>query len=206
LRLKAGFVDESAPNNFSNGWCGELYIGLDDQEMLLYQPHPIKYWKQKKVTGTKNTYTAIEVSEVLTLPLTIALCYKSDLTDVDVDPIARMYADVISEYQGREIHTELEIPLELAHDWQRATATLTNVRGYVRSYGVYLQLKNVAGTVRIDNIVISHGGTNWARDKNCTKINTVFTRQFANVPKHWAPVIIGEASDYYSLYKDTVTY
>jgi hypothetical protein len=202
MRIKNGHPGEGTPSIHRNGKCGFLVLTWPDSELKLFQAHPIAYFISKKKAGTKGQYDIVRVNEILNLPLTISISYKSDLTATEEPFIARFYAKVISNYQGRDIETIHSVDFELQSDWQRLSATLSNVRGVVRSYAVYIHLKNVIGVLKFDNVIIEHSGQNWARDKRCNNISQQFTRQYFNVPKHWIAEYEGVNTTFYSDYHE----
>jgi hypothetical protein len=200
LRLKNDLEGNSTPSTMKQGWVGEIVLDYPDSEIKLFQAHPINYWIQRKIVGTKNSYGLFNIDEILTLPLEIGISYRSDLTDVDEPYTVEFYAEIHSEYQGRTITTKVSLDFDLVSDWQRATRTVQNVRGVVRSYALYIHLKGVIGKIQFDNILAEHTGQNWARDPKCNKIEQIFTRQYFNVPKHWVAEEQSENSDYYSVF------
>lgn len=202
MRMKSEISGVSTPSIHKNGKCGFMVLTYPDSELKLFQPHPPAYWVKKKKTGTKNQYELRKVTEFLTLPLTIAMSYKSDLTATEEPYVAKFFVKVISNYQGRDIETIHGIDFELMSDWQRVTATLPAVRGVVRSYSAYIHIKGIVGTLKFDNIIIEHSGQNWARDKRCNHIDQEFTRQYFNVPKHWVAEYEGVNSTWYSDYHE----
>jgi hypothetical protein len=202
LRMKYEMGGISTPSIYKNGKCGVIVLTYPDSEIKLFQPHPNAYFVKKKKTGTKSQYEMRQVSEVLTLPLKIAISYKSDLTATEEPYIAEIYAVVLSDYQGVEREQIVKIDFELQSDWQRQEVTMTSVLGQLRSYNVFIHLKNVVGTLKFDNIVIEHSGQNWARDKRCNHIDQEFTRQYFNVPKHWVAEYEGVNTTWYSDYHE----
>jgi hypothetical protein len=200
LRIKNGLAGTATPDTIKQGWVGELVIEAPDTNLVLMQAHPISYWIQRKKRGTKSQYELVNLTEISALPLTIAISYASALTDVSGAPVARFYAKIKSEYQGRVIETIEAINFDLTSDWQRQTRTINNVRGVFRSYALYIELDGVQGKLRFDNVRAEHSGQNWARDPKCNKIEQTFTRQFFNVPKHWVAEEEGENTNYYSIY------
>jgi hypothetical protein len=123
---------------------------------------------------------------------------------VSVGPgsFAKFYAEIWHSYQGADIFTILEIPLDFVSDWKNAEATLTTALGYVVGYNLFFHISNLRGTLYCDNIKAEHSGQNWVRDTFCNDINQGFTNAFFQIPKHWAAVILPEGADYESIYKD----
>jgi len=200
MRINYGLINDAEPSIIKQGKVGKIIILDPDTQIQLMQAHPVAYWIVRKKSGTKSQYEKIQLTEILTLPFEIAISYKSSLIPTSAEYSAQYYAIVRSEYQGRTIETKLSIPFINDTVWRRTTKELGSVRGNIRSYTLFLEVINMQGTLRFDNLRAEHTGQNWARDKRCNKIETTFTRQYYNVPKHWEPVIIGDNSDYYSEY------
>lgn len=198
--LKAGVEQEPIPRLSRQGKVGYIIINNPDTEILLEQPHPFIYYKYRKVRGTKSKYEKQRTTEIVALPMTVAVSYKSDLEAVEGSTNTELYALLLSEYQGRTIITKVSIPFELQRGWNRAETTISDVRGRIRAYNLYIHLQGVEGTLEFDNVKVEHTGHNWARDKRCNAVDREFTRQWYNVPAHWADIIRGDASAYYSTY------
>jgi len=143
----------------------------------------------------------VAVNEYLSLPLKIALSFKTNLSSAGPSPSAKFYARILYLYQGQNLYDDLEITLPLSSDWQRQEITRTSLTTSVVMYSLYIQLKDVRGEVYFDNVVAEHSGQNWARDIYCKKIEQSFTRGFYQVPKHWAPEILPEGAGYQSVYQ-----
>ena len=199
-RIKNGLSGVATPSILHQSWVGELKISSPATELKIEQIHPEAYFVNRKVTGSKTMYEPVKVVENFALPLEIALSYKSNLVAVGSNPSAVFYAEVWSSYQGRDILTNLEIPFTLVHDWVNATATLSNVIGYVVDYTLYFWLRDVCGNLLIDNVQATHSGQNWVRDTYCENIQQEFTKAFQQIPAHWAPVILPNGSEYRSIY------
>ena len=181
---------------------GKLKIESPATEIQIIQPHPYKYWVSKKVTGKKAMYEPVKVTEDFSLPLKIALSFKSNLTASGGDPFAKIYAKVLYLYQGQNLFEELAINIPLSAAWQRQETTLSSTIGPVVAYNLYIHLHDVQGELLFDNLVAEHSGQNWVRDIYCKKIEQSFTRGFYQVPKHWAPVILPSGAGYKSVYPE----
>ena len=199
-RIKNGLTGLATPSLLHQGLVGELKISSPATELQIEQLHPESYYVYRKVTGSKTMYEPVQVTEDFALPLTISLSYKSNLVAAGSNPVAMYYAEVWSSYQGRDILTNVELPLTLIHDWVNVSAVLTSVIGYVVGYTLYFVLRDVQGTVLIDNVKSIHSGQNWVRDTNCQDIQQEFTKSFAQIPSHWSPVILPDGSEYNSVY------
>jgi len=201
------------------GWVGYITIQGSATEMELIQFHPYAYWVLKKKSGTKSQYELIRLTENVTMPFKIGISYKADLELLghqygegqygenqygDGWYIAEFYARIVTLKDGGKIDNYIQIRLNLNQEWTIAEETLSSISGTIYGYQLYIHLKNVAGTLEFDNVIAQHSGQNWARDKRCSNISRIFTRQYYNVPKHWLD-IISPAGAYYGTkhYKET---
>ncbi len=202
LRIKRSLSTSYTPSIYHQGKVGILEIASPANQIEIAQFHPSSYWIRKKLTGTKNTYGPVLISENMSLPITITLSYKSDLTAHLGSPYAKFYANLRSSYQGVDRDNFVEINLTPSADWQTATATISTTLGYLIGYTLYFHIFGYRGTLWFDNVKVEHSGSNWARDKNCSNIKAEFTRQFYQVPKNWAPITLENGADFYSDYID----
>lgn len=199
-RMKYGYTGLAVPSNYHQYKVGRLQIEAPASKLVISQSHPIEWYKLKKVTGTKNQYHEVSVTERLMLPLTLGLSYRSDLTAAGDTPIAKFYAKVISHYQGRDIETTAGFDIDLSTDWTRETTTLTEVLGVARWYDLFIELRDVRGYVEFDNVLASHTGSNYARDFRCNDIDTPISRTFFQVTKSWEAIEVPTGSDFESVY------
>jgi len=199
-RRKAGLTGYATPNNLYQSKVGKMEIQSPATGLLIEQLHPLTYYIYKKVTGTRSQYSPLQITESFSFPLTLGISWHTDLTSLGAGSRARMYAQIFSSYQGTDVETILEIPFGLTDDWQSATATLSSVVGPVQGYSVFIEVYNCTGFLYFDNVKIEHTGLNWARDPDCNNIAQEFTKQYAQIPKHWAPVGIVDGADFGSVY------
>ena len=200
LRQQNELAGVSTPSLLFQTYVGKLTIASPATTFLLTQLHPLTYWVSSPVHGKKGMREPQLIIESFDLPLQISISYKTDLTSVGASPRARFYAVVYSNYQGRTIETILEINFNLISDWATGNATLSSVIGLIKSYSLFLELNDVAGTLYIDNVVANHSGHNWVRDSVCRDLDQSFTKAFYQVPKHWVPVEISEGCFFGSVY------
>lgn len=193
----AGYAD---PNTLYQSKVGKIEIEAPAIGLTLLQLHPESYYINRKVTGTRSEYSPVLVRESLSLPVNIAISYKSNLTSAGSDPLAKFYIIIYSNYQGRTIENLCEIPFALVHDWERLTASISGVIGQFRGYTAFIKIQDCRGTLLFDNVDIIHGGMNWARDPFCNSIQTTFTKAFYQIPKNWAPEEIITGAFYRSVY------
>lgn len=199
-RRKAGYSGYADPNDLYQSEVGRILIESPSVGLTIEQAHPLTYYVLKKVTGTRSQYSPIAISESFGFPLELAISWKSDLVATDGEARARMYALIISSYQGRDIETVLEIPFGLTDDWQRNSVSLAVVLGPVQSYTVFIEVHHCTGNLYFDNVSITHNSENWARDPACNNISQNFTRAFFQVAKHWAAINANEGADFGSFY------
>lgn len=201
-RIKNSIAGVATPSLLHQVWAGELKISAPATNIKIAQYHPAAYWVSQSVPDHKGMYQPVLVTENFALPLTLLLNYRGELTASGANPSAQFYAEIWSSYQGRDILTECLIDLDLYHDWQNATVSLTDVIGYVVGYTLYFKLTDVRGSLFFDNVRAVHSGQNWVRDTYCGDINQAFTRAFYQIPKHWVAVDIPDGSEYNSIYQD----
>ena len=192
----------ATPSLFHQSWVGQIHIGAPATEVKLVQIHPRSYYVKQKVYGKKSMYNPVVVTEDLTLPFDLSLNYKSNLTAEGADPYAKLYAEFWYSYQGVNLLYNLEIPLDLVADWKNATATLSVLKSIVVRYDLHIHLHDLRGDLYFDNIKAEHGGQNWVRDPFCKDVDQSFTRNYYQIPKHWAPEIMPAGADFESIYKD----
>lgn len=199
-RRKAGFSGYATPNQYHQSEVGRIFIESPSTGLTIQQAHPSSYYVLKKVKGTRSQYSPVLITEILSLPLSIGISFKTDLTAVNSDWRARFFCVIYSSYQGLTIETPVEIPFGLSDDWNRQTASISGVLGPVRGYSAFIELYNVRGNLYFDNVDISHSGENWARDPFCNNISLAFTRAFFQVAKHWIATNPNEGADFGSVY------
>lgn len=222
LRIANDLSGYAIPNNLYQTAVGTLRIEPPATSLKIEQLHPLEYWVQRKVKGTRSQYEPIKIIEDFALPLELKINYKSDLTALETsddsaecgvaecgvvilgtfstEVIARFYCIVYSHYQGLTFENIVEIPFTLQQDWIHAEAILSSVIGNPRGYTAFIEIINARGSVYFDNIEINHSGQNWCRDPHTIDIDQSFTKAFYQIPKHWAPVDILDGAFYGSLY------
>jgi len=199
-RLANDLAGYSTPNVLYQSMVGKIQIEAPAVGLTILQLHPQSYYVSHKVTGTRSQYEPKLIQENLSLPVDIAISYKSDLVSAGVSPRARFFIIVYSNYQGRTIENNCEINFTLSHDWQRLTASISGVIGQFRGYTAFIEIQDARGTLLFDNVEIIHTGLNWARDPFCNSIQTSFTKAFYQIPKNWAPEEIISGAFYGSVF------
>lgn len=200
FRIKNDLSGYATPSIFHQVEVGLLRVESPASSLKIEQIHPLNYWVQKKVTGTKSQYQPVAITESFGLPLSISINYKSALTSAGAGAFAKFYCVVYSHYQGRTIETPCEILFPLVHDWATLTATISSVLGLARGYSAFLEIYNATGDLLIDNVEIEHSGQNWCRDPFCNDIDQGFTKAFYQIPKHWNAVDLSDGAWFGSIY------
>jgi len=199
-RIKNGLSGVATPNEYHQDLVGQILIEAGSEEIKLAQFHPSSYWINYKVPGKKNMFEPSEVEERLSLPLALAINYKSDLTSTGAGSFARFYATVRRLYQGQNLDQDLIVEIPLSSGWTEGEEELTEVVGVAIFYNLYIHLYKVTGTLLIDNIRATHSGQNWVRDPFCKKIEQSFDRGFSQIPLHWYPTTVPFYASYKSIY------
>ena len=203
VRWANGFSDYATPSILHQSKCGKIAIESPAVGLTILQLHPQSYYVNKKVVGTRSQYEPKLITEDLSLPVNIAISYKSNLVAAGDSPCARFFITIYSNYQGLTKENTCVIDFSLVHDWQRLTASISSVIGQFRGYTAFVEIHDATGTLLFDNIEINHGGLNWCRDPFCNSIQTTFTKAFYQIPKNWAPEEIISGSFYGSVYPET---
>ena len=201
-RIKLGYSGTATPSVYHQDMVGAINIETPAEEVLIAQYHPAFYYIHKKVAGTKNTYEPVMITEEVTLPLSLTIDYKSDLTSTGAGSFCKFFATVRHFYQGRDIETDLTIDIPLSGGWANLTETLSVVLGEIVGYTLFIHIYKATGTLLFDNIKVEHSGQNWARDTYCKDISQIFTIAYYQVPKNWAPITLPVGTDYDSIYPE----
>ncbi len=199
-RRKAGYSGYATPNEIYQSEVGRILVESPATGLQLEQAHPLNYFVQRKVTGTRSQYIPVAITEHIALPLSISISWKTDLTPLDGDARARFFCIIYSMYQGRTLENVVEIPFGMSDDWQRASAEIVSVLGPVKAYSAFIEVYNARGNLYFDNVNITHNEENWARDPDCNNISLSFTKAFFQVAKHWVATNITEGADFGSVY------
>src|SRR5690606_1841320 len=128
-RIKFGIEGLATPSTLHGYKVGQIIMGSPADFFRLEQVHPVQYFQMVKVPGTKSQRVPKAVIEQLTLPLTVGLSYRSNLTANGANPYCKFYATVIRSYQSLDLEEEVGFNIPLSSSWDRQTATLTDVVG-----------------------------------------------------------------------------
>lgn len=202
VRIANDISGYATPSILYQSKVGKMQVEDPAVGLTIVQLHPQSYYVNRKVSGTRSQYEPKLVQEYLSLPVDIAISYKADLESAGDSPRARFYVIIYSNYQGQTLENTCEIPFTFEQDWERLTATITNVKGQFRGYTAFIEIFNLRGTLLFDNIDIVHTGQNWARDPYCNSIQTSFTKAFYQIPKNWLAESISEGAFFRSVYHE----
>lgn len=199
-RIRNSLELEVPPSELWQVRTGYLNIVSPATEIILKQEHPQDYWVTQKITGTPWKYQLVNITENFSLPLELQIRYKSNLTAEGGGQIARYMARVWTSYQGEDIYTDYAIDFAAVADWNLQTLTISQPRGIIIGYTLYLQIEGYRGTLLFDNIRALHSGSNWARDPRCDDIAKEFTKGFALVPPFWIPVSLPTGASFSTVF------
>lgn len=202
VRMANDLTGYATPSTLFQSKVGKIEIEAPAVGLTILQLHPQTYYINRKVTGTRSQYEPKLIQENLTMPVDIAISYKTDLSSCGDNPRARFFVTIYSNYQGRTIENNCEINFSLSQNWERLTASVSGVIGHFRGYTAFIEINDCRGTLLFDNVEITHTGQNWARDPYCNSIQTSFTKAFYQIPKNWAPKEIISGAFYRSVYHD----
>jgi hypothetical protein len=197
-RIKNSLTLSVPPSELWQVRAGTLLIEAPASEIILKQEHPQSYWIAQKVVGASWKRELVFLNEVFSLPLDLEIRYKADLTAEGSPQVARYMARVWTSYQGEDIETDFAINFNPSTDWTLATLEISGLRGIIIGYTLFLEISGYRGELLFDNIRAVHGGTNWALDPRCDKINQTFEKAFALVPPFWIPVSLPAGASFVS--------
>ncbi len=200
IRILGGLAGEATPSIFHQDMIGRLLISAPAEEIHIAQYHPSEYKVYQKVTGKQKMYAPVSVTELLTLPLTLTINYKSNLVSTGGGSFARFYAIVRHLYQGVNRTTNLVINIPLIGGWATLTEQVTALIGIAVSYDLYIHLFKVTGTLLFDNLKAEHSAQNWVQDPFCREIDKTFKSSFYQIPNYWNPINVPANTSYESVY------
>ena len=138
------------------------------------------------------------------MPLTLELRYFASLTPVGGVNRARYYAVIQASYQGIIREHVLNLEIDVFDVWTYATVSLSDVRGIIIGYDLYIEVEGYRGKIMLDNVRAIHGGTNWARDPRFDNMNRRFEKQYALVQRYWEPLDVPTGASYKSVFEPIV--
>jgi hypothetical protein len=199
-RIKNGLTGDATPSLLHQVWAGQIHIESPATQIKIVQLHPRNYYVHKKITGTKAQYSPILITEDIALPFVLGCNYKSNLTTAGPNPSAKLYAKFWYKYQAVDLFFDLVCDLDFVADWKTVTATVSDLKTILVGYDLYIELVDLQGDIYFDKIKAEHSGQNWCRDTYMQDMNASFTKQFYQIPKHWAPLIMPNGATYDSVY------
>lgn len=188
VRIKNSISFPVTPSEVWQVRTGYIKIEAPASQLILKQEHPLDYLVSQKIAGRAWKEEMVTIHEVFSLPVTLKIRYKSDLTTEGANQIARYKITVWTSYQGEDIYTDFSINFSPSTNWTEAQVSTSNLRGIIIAYTLYIEIVGYRGELLFDNIEATHSGTNWALDPRCDKINKEYTKAFALVPPFWVPV------------------
>lgn len=195
------YQDGAAVPSLLHGYkVGRIDIAAPADHFTLVQLHPVEYYRMKKVRGTKSQREPVVIREQLSLPFTVGLSYRANLTAVGAEPYARFYASVIVSYQGTDHIEEVGFNIPLVCDWERQEQTLLQVATFPRWYTLVIELHDVRGAIEFDITKSQHNGTNFARDFRDTNISAGFSDYNYQLPPSWEAEAAVTGASYGSVY------
>jgi hypothetical protein len=167
---------------------GRVVINSGLDPFVIKQEHPRDYTVTRKIRGTPWKEELINIREYFELPITLQIRYKTNLTPVGSEQVARYFARIWTSYQGQDIYYDSVINFDPSTDWEYAEVTFSNVRGIIVGYTLYIQILGYTGELLFDNLRCIHSGQNWVRDPRCDNVTRTFTGGFATVKPFWEVV------------------
>lgn len=201
-RINVGFSGVATPSTLHQYKVGRIDIPDTLDHAIIKQEHPRRYWVRRKVVGHKGLYEDEPVDEILAMPLEIGCSYRANLTNINGDGYAKLYAQVEHFYQGQKLHTDVGIDMQLQTGWTRQTASLAETFGVARSYILWLELSGVHGWLEFDNVLAFHSANNFARDFTCNDINQPPVEAFHVVSPSWRAHDVPDGVQWGSEYPD----
>lgn len=197
-RIKTDLPLDVPPSELWQVRAGTLVIDSPADELVLKQEHPQSYYISRKVPGAAWKSELVLLTENFSLPLTLQIRYKADLTPVGGTQSARYFARIWTSYQGQDIYSDLDVNFDPDTDWTFAENSESAIRGILLGYTLYIEIIGYTGELLFDNIRAVHSGSNWALDPRCDEINKTFKKAFAIVPPFWIPVALPSGTSFSS--------
>lgn len=199
-RWSSGLTEVTDITDLHAGRVGHVEIGGTATGILLQQDHNYQHKRMLRVMGSKTQKVPTVVKEVLSVPFTIGLSYRSNLTAAGPSPYARLYATITSAHKGSNPATEVECVLSLVSEWASSEQTLNALVGVPRHYSLSLELRDCTGTFEFDYVRAEHGGTNFAFDFRCDNIANGFNNANYQLPPPWAAIDLQAGATFSSVY------
>jgi hypothetical protein len=199
-RIKNSISFPVAPSNLWQVRAGYITINSPASQIILKQEHPLDYWTLEKIPGRSWKKQLVLLRETFSLPLTIKIRYKSNLTIFGSPNVARYKVTVWTSYQGVDIYTDFSINFSPSADWTLAQISTSGLRGIIIGYTLFIEIVGYRGELLFDNLEANHSGSNWARDPRCDDISKTFVKAFSVVPPFWVPVSLPAGSAFSTIF------
>lgn len=199
-RIRHDLALAEPPSDLWQVKTGYLTIEAPADRLVIKQTHPQEYYAVRKITGASWKEELVHVTEEFSLPLEIKIRYKSALTAEGPNQSAQYIARIWSSYQGQDIYTDLVINFNPETDWTLANNTISNIKGILIGYDLYINITGYRGSLFYDNIRAIHSGVNWARDPRADYIDREFEGAFSVSPPYWLAVDVPTGANYKSIY------
>jgi hypothetical protein len=199
--------DMDIGNNPSLLWqvrIGYITIESPADHIVLRQIHPRDYWIVRKKRGQPWKKELAQVREFFNLPLELEVRYRANLTPVGGEQVCRLYAAVWTSYQGVDYTTKSGIDLDPDTDWVHETAEISELRGIIVAYELWIEIRGYQGEILFDNIRAIHSATNWARDPRFDNMSQTFVKQYAIVQPFWEPIEQPAGAQYRTVFEPLV--
>lgn len=167
---------------------GRIVINSPASSLVLKQEHPRNYNVTRKIRGTPWKEEVIPIQEYFFIPIQLQIRYKTNLTAVGGVQRARYFARIWSSYQAVKIYTDVAIDFDPSTDWQYAEVELSQIKGMIISYTLYIEIVGYRGEILFDNLRCIHSGQNWVRDPRCDNVTRTFSGGFSSVAPFWEVV------------------
>jgi hypothetical protein len=167
---------------------GRIVINSPATKLLLQQDHQRSYDVTRKMRGTPWKEELVKITEYFFLPLQLQIRYKTNLSAVGGVQRARYFARIWSSYQAVKIYTDLAIDFDPSTDWEYAEVELSEIKGMIISYTLYIDIFGYTGEILFDNLRCIHSGQNWVRDPRCDNVTRTFKGGFSTVAPFWQVV------------------
>lgn len=201
-RILKGLDPITTPAQKHQSFVGHLEIKAPASSLKIVQPHPAFYWLSRIISGRYPLTELVWVNESFSLPLKIALNYRSELQPLSSSASASFFVLIWSVAHGQDFFQTFSIPLSLNLDWTYSEKIIEEVIGTPLQYDIYFDLKDVRGDFFFDNIIAEHSGFNFARDPACNKIEAEFSRSFFQVLRNWIAIDVSAGAKYFSELRD----
>lgn len=200
VRIRNSISFPVTPSELWQVRAGYITIDSPASQIILKQDHPLDYYVLQKIPGRSWKSEMVLLREVFSLPVTLKIRYKSNLTAEGGSQIARYKIIVWTSYQGEDIYTDFSIDFSPSVDWTLGEVSTSGLRGIIIGYTLFIEIVGYRGELLFDNLEANHSGSNWARDPRCDDVSKNFIKAFSLVPPFWIPVSLPAGSAFSSIF------